>query len=482
MMWTGLVISIILVSAYLRLSLMRWSILLAAGLVAFTVFSDASTTQLSIAWIIYAAIIIPLNLKSIRRNLFSRNIYSVMKKIMPTISQTEQEALDAGDVWWEAELFSGKPDFSFLQALPKPELTEEEQAFIDGPVEEFCKMLDDWQITHVDYDLTPQAWQFAKENGFFSLIIPKQYGGLDYSAYCHSQVVMKIGSRSGSAGVTVMVPNSLGPGKLLMTYGTEEQKDYYLPRLAKGIEIPCFGLTGPDAGSDAGAMPDTGVVCYGSYEGKDNVLGVRLNFAKRYITLAPVATILGIAFRLYDPEQLLSDEEDRGITLALIKRETEGVEIGKRHFPANQAFMNGPIRGSDVFIPMESIIGGIDYVGKGWAMLMECLGDGRAISLPALGTAAGKMGCKYTGAYSRIRQQFHMPIGYFEGVEESLTVIAGQAYAMDAARSLVAVALDNGAVPSVISAIVKQQVMERMRSVVNHAMDIHGGHGICCLL
>ena len=479
MMWTGLFISIILVSAYLRLPLLLWSLLLGSGLLAFTVFSDATTAQLYLAWIIYAAITILLNLKSIRRNLFSRGIYSVMKKVMPTISQTEQEALDAGDVWWEAELFSGKPDFNFLRELPGPTLNDEEQAFIDGPVEEFCKMLDDWQITHVDYDLTPEAWQFAKDNGFFSLIIPKQYGGLDYSAYCHSQVVMKIGSRSGSAGVTVMVPNSLGPGKLLMTYGTEEQKDYYLPRLAKGIEIPCFGLTGPDAGSDAGAMPDTGVVCYGSYEGKDNVLGIRLNFAKRYITLAPVATILGIAFKLYDPEHLLSDDENRGITLALIKRETEGVEIGKRHFPANHAFMNGPIRGRDVFIPMESIIGGIDYVGKGWAMLMECLGDGRAISLPALGTAAGKMGCKYTGAYSRIRQQFHMPIGYFEGVEESLTEIAGQAYAMDAARSLVAVALDSGAVPSVISAIVKQQVMERMRSVINHAMDIHGGHGIC---
>ncbi len=479
MMWTGLLILIILISAYLRLPLLLWSLILGSGLVVYTVFSDASTTQLYLTWIIYAAIIVPLNLKSVRRNLFSRAIYSVMKKIMPTISQTEQEALDAGDVWWEAELFSGKPDFNFLQELPKPTLTEEEQAFIDGPVEEFCKMLDDWQITHVDYDLTPEAWQFAKDNGFFSLIIPKQYGGLDYSAYCHSQVVMKIGSRSGSAGVTVMVPNSLGPGKLLMTYGTEEQKDYYLPRLAKGIEIPCFGLTGPDAGSDAGAMPDTGVVCYGSYEGKENVLGVRLNFAKRYITLAPVATILGIAFKLYDPEHLLSDDEDRGITLALIKRETEGVEIGKRHFPANHAFMNGPIRGKDVFIPMESIIGGIDYVGKGWAMLMECLGDGRAISLPALGTAAGKMGCRYTGAYSRIRQQFHMPIGYFEGVEESLTEIAGQTYAMDAARSLVAVALDSGAVPSVISAIVKQQVMERMRTVINHAMDIHGGHGIC---
>jgi acyl-CoA dehydrogenase len=479
MICTGILILIILVAAYLRLPLLTWSLLLGSALLAFTIFSDASLTQLYLLWIIYAAIVIPLNLKPVRRSLFSRAIYKVMRKVMPTISQTEQEALDAGDVWWEAELFSGKPDFAFLHDLPKPMLTDEEQAFIDGPVEEFCKMLDDWQITHVDYDLTAEAWQFAKDNGFFSLIIPKQYGGLDYSAYCHSQVVMKIGSRSGTAGVTVMVPNSLGPGKLLMTYGTEAQKDYYLPRLAKGIEIPCFGLTGPDAGSDAGAMPDTGVVCLGSYEGKDNVLGVRLNFAKRYITLAPVATILGIAFKLYDPEHLLSDEEDRGITLALIKRETEGVEIGRRHFPANQAFMNGPIRGKDVFIPMESIIGGVDYVGKGWAMLMECLGDGRAISLPALGTAAGKMSCRYTGAYSRIRQQFHMPIGYFEGVEEALTEIAGQAYAMDAARSLVAVALDSGAVPSVISAIVKQQVMERMRSVVNHAMDIHGGHGIC---
>jgi acyl-CoA dehydrogenase len=340
-------------------------------------------------------------------------------------------------------------------------------------------MLDDWRITHVDYDLSAEAWQFARDNGFFSLIIPKEYGGLDYSAYCHSQVVMKIGSRSGSAAVTVMVPNSLGPGKLLMTYGTKEQKEYYLPRLAKGIDIPCFGLTGPDAGSDAGAMPDTGVVCYGSYDGKDNVLGIRLNWAKRYITLAPVATLLGIAFKLYDPEHLLSDKEERGITLALIKRDTQGVEIGKRHFPANHAFMNGPIRGKDVFIPLDAIIGGVDYVGKGWAMLMECLGDGRAISLPALGTAAGKMASKYTGAYARIRKQFRTPIGYFEGVEEALTEIAGQTYAMDASRSLVAVALDTGLVPSVVSAIVKHQVMERMRSVVNRAMDIHGGHGIC---
>ncbi len=479
MMWLVLFISILLISAYLRLPLIVWTLLLGTAIAACHLFGDAASAQIYLLWAIYLAVVIPLNVKSLRRNLLSRGIYNIMKKLMPTISQTEQEALDAGDVWWEAELFSGKPDFNFLQALPKPVLTEEEQAFINGPVETFCEMLDDWQITHVDYDLSPEAWQFAKDNGFFSLIIPKQYGGLDYSAYCHSQVVMKIGSRSGSAGVTVMVPNSLGPGKLLMTYGTEEQKDYYLPRLAKGIEIPCFALTGPDAGSDAGAMPDSGVICYGRYEGKEEVLGIRLNFSKRYITLAPIATILGIAFKLTDPDHLLSDVEDRGITLALIKRETEGVEIGKRHFPANQAFMNGPVRGKDVFIPLEAIIGGVDYVGKGWAMLMECLGDGRAISLPALGTASGKMGCRYTGAYARIRQQFRTPIGYFEGVEEALTVIAGQTYAMDAARSLVTVALDNGKVPSVISAIVKQQVMERMRKVINLSMDIHGGHGIC---
>lgn len=479
MMWAGLIILIILFSAYFRLSLLTWSLLLAGALAGFTVFAEADSSLKYSVWLFFAFIAIPLNIKPLRLTLFSKSIYRAMKKIMPKISQTEQEALDAGDVWWEAELFSGKPDFSLIQKMPKAMLTDEERAFLDGPVEEFCKMLDDWQITHVDYDLSAEAWQFAKDNGFFSLIIPKQYGGLDYSAYCHSQVVMKIGSRSGSAAVTVMVPNSLGPGKLLMTYGTEEQKNYYLPRLAKGIEIPCFGLTGPDAGSDAGAMPDTGVVCYGSYDGKDNVLGIRLSWAKRYITLAPVATLLGIAFKLYDPEHLLGDKEERGITLALIKRDTPGVEIGKRHFPANHAFMNGPIRGKDVFVPLESIIGGVDYVGKGWAMLMECLGDGRAISLPALGTAAGKMAAKYTGAYARIRKQFRMPIGYFEGVEEALTEIAGQTYVMDASRSLVATALDTGVVPSVISAIVKYQVMERMRNVVNHAMDIHGGHGIC---
>ncbi len=478
-LWLLAVPAILLLAAYFRWPLILWSLCIAIVLMTWQLFESPATSQLTTAWLIYAAIFIPLNIKPLRRVLFSRFVYKAMARAMPGISQTEQEALEAGDVWWEAELFSGKPDFDMVRKLPPPKLSEAEQAFLDGPVEQLCTMLDDWKITHEDFDLSPEAWQFIKDNKFFAMIIPRQYGGLEFSNLAHSEVVMKIGSRSGSAAVTVMVPNSLGPGKLLMTYGTRQQKDYYLPRLANGTEIPCFGLTGPHAGSDAGAMPDTGVVCYGRFDGKDNVLGVRLNWEKRYITLAPVATLLGIAFKLYDPDHLLSAVEDRGITLALVKRDTPGVEVGHRHFPANQAFMNGPIRGKDVFIPIDWIIGGPDCVGKGWSMLMECLSDGRAISLPALGTAACKMASRFTGAYARIRTQFHLPIGYFEGIEEPLAEIAGQSYAIDAARRLVLSSLDNGAVPSVISGIVKQQIMERMRVVVNHAMDIHGGHAIC---
>ena len=478
-LWLLAVPAILLLAAYFRWPLILWSLCIAIVLMAWQLFESPPASQLATAWLVYAVIFIPLNIKPLRRALFSRFAYRAMARAMPRISQTEQEALEAGDVWWEAELFSGRPDFDKLRQLPPPRLSAEEQAFLDGPVEQLCAMLDDWKITHEDFDLPPEAWQFIKNNRFFAMIIPKRYGGLEFSNLAHSEVVMKIGSRSGSAAVTVMVPNSLGPGKLLMTYGTEQQKDYYLPRLADGTEIPCFGLTGPHAGSDAGAMPDTGVVCYGRFDGDDHVLGVRLNWEKRYITLAPVATLLGIAFKLYDPDHLLSDVEDRGITLALVKRDTEGVEIGHRHFPANQAFMNGPIRGRDVFIPIDWIIGGPDCVGKGWSMLMECLSDGRAISLPALGTAACKMATRFTGAYARIRQQFHLPIGYFEGIEEPLAEIAGQTYAIDAARTLVLAGLDSGAVPSVVSGIVKQQIMERMRVVVNHAMDIHGGHAIC---
>ena len=479
LMWVVLFILITAVAVYFRISLWLWSVLVALGLVAMQYVPAVGSATLALLWVIYAAVVIPLNVHVLRKNLISTPLFNGMAKAMPTISQTEQEALDAGDVWWEGELFSGKPDFKKIRSLPRPRLTEEEQAFIDGPVEQLCRMSNDWAITQQNHDLSPEAWKFIKDNGFFAMIIPKEYGGLGFSALAHSEVVMKLGSRSGSTGVTVMVPNSLGPGKLLMHYGTQEQKDYYLPRLARGDEIPCFGLTGPEAGSDAGAMPDSGVVCYGTFEGKDDVLGVRLNWEKRYITLAPVATLLGIAFKLYDPDHLLSNVEDRGITLALVKRDTPGVEIGKRHFPANQAFMNGPIRGKDVFIPLEWIIGGEEYIGKGWSMLMECLADGRAISLPALGAAAAKMASRYTGSYARIRKQFRTPVGYFEGVEEVLAKIGGQSYAIESARLLVLSALDSGEVPSVISGIVKQQTMERMREVVNHAMDIHGGHGIC---
>ncbi len=477
--WIASLILIIAVAAYLRLPLLLWSLAIALATLFAPLFCEFSNASIFVMWLAVLIVLVPLNVVDIRRNLISRPVFRAMAGVMPTISQTEQEALDAGDVWWEGELFSGKPNFDVIRNLPAPKLTEEEQAFLDGPVEELCSMLDDWKITNDDYDLAPEVWQFIKDNGLFALIIPKKYGGREYSALCHSEVVMKIGSRSGSAAVTVMVPNSLGPGKLLMHYGTEAQKDYYLPRLAKGIDIPCFALTGPDAGSDAGAMPDSGVVCYDSFEGEDKVLGIRLNWDKRYITLAPVATLLGLAFKLYDPDHLLGEEYDLGITLALIKRETKGVEIGRRHFPANQAFMNGPTRGKDVFIPIDWIIGGEDYIGKGWSMLMECLSDGRAISLPALGTSAAKSASKFTGAYARIRKQFNTPIGYFEGIEEALAVIGGQAYAIESARLLVLTSLDQGIVPSVISGVVKQQSMERMRHVVNLAMDIHGGHGIC---
>lgn len=479
MLWILAVVLIILFAAYFRVPLIMWSLSVGIVLMLYQIIQPASALWLTSLWVIYIAVFALLNIKPLRRLLFSRNVYRAMAKVMPTISQTEQEALDAGDVWWEAELFKGKPDFEKIRSLPRPKLNAEEQAFLDGPVEQLCEMIDDWKITHEDFNLSAEAWQFIKDNKFFAMIIPKQYGGLEYSALLHSEVVMKLTSRSGTAAVTVMVPNSLGPGKLLMTYGTEAQKEYYLPRLAQGVDVPCFGLTGPDAGSDAGAMPDNGVVCYGSYKGEDNVLGIKLNFEKRYITLAPVASILGIAFKLYDPDHLLGEVEDIGITLALIERETEGVQIGHRHFPANQAFMNGPIRGKDVFIPLDQVIGGVDYIGKGWAMLMECLADGRAISLPAMSTCAGKMGSLYTGAYARIRKQFRTPIGYFEGIEEVLALIGGQSYAMDAARLLILSALDKGEVPSVISGVVKQQLTERMRRVVNAAMDIHGGHGIC---
>jgi acyl-CoA dehydrogenase len=406
-------------------------------------------------------------------------VLKIFRNILPQVSQTEQEALDAGTVWWDGDLFSGKPDWNKLLAYPKPQLTAEERGFLAGPVEQLCEMLDEWKITRELHDLPPEVWQFIKQNGFFGMIIPRQYGGHGFSALAHSEVVMKIGSRSGTAAVTVMVPNSLGPAELLLHYGTEEQKNHYLPRLAKGLEVPCFALTGPSAGSDAGSIPDSGTVCQGEFNGRQDVLGMRVTWEKRYITLGPVATLLGLAFKLYDPDGLLGTKKDLGITLALIPTNTPGVNIGRRHFPLDAAFQNGPNSGQDVFIPMEWVIGGLGGVGIGWRMLMNCLAAGRSISLPATATGAAKLAARTSGAYGRVRTQFGMPIGRFEGVEEALARIGGNTYMMDAARVMTAGAVDLGEKPSVISAIVKYHLTERSRQTINDAMDVHGGKGIC---
>jgi len=428
---------------------------------------------------LFAVIGVILYVPSLRCMIVSNQILNLFRKMLPQISQTEQEALDAGTVWWDGDLFSGKPDWNKLLAYPKPQLSVEEEAFLNGPVEQLCDMLDEWKITHELHDLPPKVWQFIKDNGFFGLIIPKKYGGYGFSALAHSQVVMKIGSRSGTAAVTVMVPNSLGPAELLLHYGTEEQKNHYLPRLAKGLEVPCFALTSPDAGSDAGSIPDFGIVCRGEYDGKQDVLGMRVTWDKRYITLGPVATILGLAFKLYDPDRLLGGDEDLGITLALVPTNTPGVEIGRRHFPLDAAFQNGPNSGRDVFIPMEWIIGGQEGVGHGWRMLMNSLAAGRSISLPATSVGAAKLAAQTSGAYGRVRVQFNTPIGNFEGIEEALARIGGNTYMMDAARVMTASAVDLGEKPSVISAIVKYHLTERARQAVIDAMDIHGGKGIC---
>ncbi|VAW90768.1 Acyl-coenzyme A dehydrogenase FadE [hydrothermal vent metagenome] len=406
-------------------------------------------------------------------------VFKLFKRITPPMSDTEKDAIDAGTVWWDGELFSGKPNWKKIRRSKPGHLSEEEQAFIDGPVDTLCEMLNDWELNQRDYDLPEDVWRYIKDEGFLSLIIPKQYGGKDFSALAHSEIVMKVSTRSVAAAVTVMVPNSLGPGKLILEYGTEEQKNYYLPRLAKGVDVPCFALTSPDAGSDAGAIPDFGIVCKQDYDGEKDVLGVRVTWEKRYITLGPIATLLGLAFKLYDPGHLIGDKESLGITCALIPTDTPGVNIGRRHLPLNVMFMNGPNSGKDVFIPMNWLIGGVERAGQGWRMLMECLADGRSISLPALSTGAGKLASRSVGGYSRIRRQFKLPIGRFEGVQEALARIAGSTYKMDAARTLTATALDKGEKPSVISAIVKYNLTESMRKTINDAMDILGGAGIC---
>lgn len=432
---------------------------------------------MSVIILLLLAVISVFAVPSIRMKLVSKPAFAFFKRVLPPISATEREAIEAGDVWWDGELFSGSPDWKRLHAYPKPELTQEENAFLTNQVPTLIKMLDDYKIEHETKDLPKEVWDYLGKEGFFSLIIPKEYGGRQFSAIANSSIVTAISTRSYTAAISVMVPNSLGPGELLTHYGTQAQKDHWLPGLANGTEIPCFALTAPEAGSDAGAIPDSGVVCKGMHEGKE-VLGLRLNFAKRYITLAPIATVVGLAFKMYDPDKLLGDKKNLGITCALIPAEHEGIRIGYRHNPLGMAFMNGAIYGEDVFIPLDWIIGGPDYAGRGWRMLMECLSAGRGISLPALSTAAGHLSTRMTGAYSYVRRQFGMPIGSFEGVQEAMARIGGKTYVMEAVRRFTAGAIDLGQSPSVVTAISKYHMTEMGRSVINDAMDVHGGRGI----
>ncbi len=411
----------------------------------------------------------------LRMSFISKPAYKALANAMPSISPTEREALDSGTSWWEKELFMGAPNWETFNSYPYPKLSLEEQAFLDNEVETLCSMLDEWEI-HEQKALPDHVWQYIKEHGFLGLIIPKEYGGRAFSSFAQSRVMSKIASRSLTTAVSCMVPNSLGPGELLLHYGTEEQKDRYLPGLARGEEIPCFGLTSPEAGSDAGAIPDTGVVCYGQFEGQE-VLGLRMNFSKRWITLAPIATVVGLAFKMYDPDHLLGEQTEYGITCALLPASHEGVIVGPRHNPG-PPFMNGTVEGKDVFIPLDWIIGGVKNAGKGWRMLMECLAVGRGISLPALSTSTSEMTYLNVGAFSRIRQQFKISVGKFEGVQEANSEIASDTYMLEAFRYLVTCGLNQGGKPAVMTAIAKYYATEGMRKVVNHGMDVVGGRAI----
>ncbi|CBA16680.1 acyl-CoA dehydrogenase [Xanthomonas albilineans] len=463
-------------AAYHRMRLALWAASSATLLVACWLLV-ASHVATIVAAVLLGLVAVPLLLPFVRKPLLTAPLLNVFRKVLPPLSQTERIALETGSVGFEGELFTGDPDWQKLLNYPKPQLSAEEQAFLDGPVEELCRMINDWEITHVHADLPPELWNFIKEHKFFGMIIPKAYGGLGFSALAHHKVIQKITSASSVVSSTVGVPNSLGPGELLVHYGSKEQKDYYLPRLAVGQEVPCFGLTGPFAGSDATSIPDYGIVCKGEWSGA-NVLGVKLTFDKRYITLAPVATLIGLAFRLYDPDGLIGDTQDVGITLALLPRETPGVEIGRRHFPLNSPFQNGPIHGREVFIPLSQLIGGVDMVGKGWNMLNECLAVGRSITLPSTASGGVKFGAVVTGTYARIRKQFGLSVGRFEGVEEALARIGGKAYAISALAQATAAAVDRGDVPSVPSAIAKYHCTTMSREVISDVMDVIGGKGI----
>jgi acyl-CoA dehydrogenase len=462
--------------AYHRVNLLNSTLVMGGILVAYLFFGDWHVLWMLVLLAGYALLVIP-NLLEFRREKITRPALEVYRTMLPSMSDTEKEALEAGNTWWDGELFSGMPDWDKLMSFPAPALSDEEQAFLDGPCEELCGMLDDWDISHERADMPPEVWQFIKDHKFFAMIIPKQYGGLEFSAYANAMVIAKLASRNSTASSTVGVPNSLGPAELLLHYGTEEQKERWLPGLAAGDEIPCFALTSPQAGSDAAAIIDSGVVCKGRWEGKE-VIGIRLNWDKRYITLAPVATVLGLAFKLYDPDRLIGDRDEYGITAALIPTDLPGVEIGRRHFPLSIPFQNGPTSGKDVFVPLDAIIGGPEMAGKGWKMLVELLSVGRAITLPSTAAGGGQAAAYASGAYTQLRRQFNLPVAKFEGVGEALARIAGHTYIMNAAVSVTAGAIDQGEKPAVPSAILKYHCTELGRKVANDAMDVHGGKAI----
>lgn len=425
-----------------------------------------------------ALILAALSVPEVRRRLIVQPAFHTIRRVLPKVSETEQQALDAGTIGFDAELFSGRPDWNRLRAVPPVTLTAEEQAFLDGPTEELCRMIDDWQIRHREREIPEEIWSFVKQHGFLGMLISKAHGGLGFSAQAQSLVLGKISSRSPDVVTIVMVPNSLGPGELIEKYGTEQQKSYYLPRLARGDEIPCFSLTGPTSGSDAAAMRDIGYVTRGVHEGRET-LGIRVSWDKRYITLGPIATLVGLAFRLFDPDNLLGKGEDVGITLAIIPADHPGVNIGRRHLPCGAAFPNGPNWGEDVFIPIDWIIGGAAMAGQGWRMLMECLSAGRSISLPSSSAAGIKTMLRFSTAYGRVRKQFGLPVARMEGLEEPLARMVESAYVSEAARAVTAAMVSRGEKPAVIGALMKYQTTERMRRAVNDAMDLHGGRGIC---
>ncbi len=446
-------------------------------LLAYRYFDLVNIVVWSLIFLVFVLVAAFVWLSPLRQKYFTRYFMTWFKAQQPPISESEKVVLEAGGTWWETEIFSTQPNWSKVNNTQVQSLTAEEQAFLDNQVETLCSMLNEWEINHKYKDLPKEAWDFIKAEGFWAIAMDKKHGGLGFSHAAHSAIVTKVASCSLSAAYTVMVPNSLGPAELIDYCGTDEQKEHYLPRLARGEEIGCFGLTSLYAGSDAASIPDRGVVCRDLFQGQE-VLGIRLNFKKRYITLAPVATLIGLAFRLFDPDALLGSQSDVGITMALLPSNTKGVANGRRHSPANIGFMNGPIEGEDVFIPLDWVIGGAQNCGQGWKILMGCLSMGRGISMPALATAAAQQCYTLTGAYAAIREQFKRPVGSFEGVQEALGHIGGMGYLIEANRYGIAQAVNEGARPSVAAAIVKYHLTQLSRRLLELSMDVHSGHAL----